>query len=53
MANELQPIANDLVRALGVLAVAQERHSDSDEIAGLTERAVHLKQALELGTYSR
>ena len=48
MTDEMQSTANDLIHALGALAVAQEQRSDSDEIAGLTERAVNLQDALKL-----
>lgn len=53
MSNDLQPTANDLIRALGVLAVAQERQSDADEVNGLTRHAIHLKEALEISFQPR
>lgn len=46
MAHELQTMADELIRALGVLSVAQEKRAGADDISVLTQRAVDLKEAL-------
>lgn len=46
MTHELQMKANELIRALGALGVAQERRAGLDDISDLTRQAVDLKEAL-------
>jgi hypothetical protein len=46
MAHENISVADDLVRALGELGVAQESGAAADNVFELTEKAIGLKDAL-------
>ena len=46
MAHELQSKANELIRALGALSVAQESLAGSDHIFELAQQAIDLRDAL-------